>query len=175
MKLCKSVVVMSPTLFFYNNPSYYYCIYTNSDRTGTLFSINNTKYCNDVSLCRAVTHRLNRWPPGRIWPAGRLFMAPELLFLHHVFWLGKHMYIGTCLHANDIQIAGSLTAVSAIFNFQFCCLNSSHGDIVPAVGAWIAQKWHVPSSLLKEKWTVKIGNAKKNGLKNVNSFTLQPA
>ena len=57
--------------------------------------------------------------PGRIRPASRLFVAPELLFLHHMFWLGQHVYTGTCLHANDTQTAGSLTAVSAIFNFSF--------------------------------------------------------
>ena len=38
----------------------------------------------------------------------------------------------------------------------------------------IAQKWHVPSSLLKEKLTAKIGNSK-NEQKNLHSFSLQPA
>ena len=69
-----------------------------------------------------IKHRavvLNRQPPGRIRPAGLLFVAPELLFLHYVFWLGQHVYTGTCLHANNTQTAGSLAAVSTIFNFHF--------------------------------------------------------
>uniref|UniRef100_A0A671XFT9 Fibronectin type-III domain-containing protein n=1 Tax=Sparus aurata TaxID=8175 RepID=A0A671XFT9_SPAAU len=37
----------------------------------------------------------------------------------NVFWLGQHVYTGTCLHANDTQTAGSLTAASASFNFHF--------------------------------------------------------
>ena len=49
----------------------------------------------------------------------------------------------------------------AVHIFTFCCLYKL--------------KCRVPSSLLKEKWTVKIGNSKKNGLKNVHSFSLQPA
>ena len=66
---------------------------------------------------------------------GLLFVAPKLLFLYHVFWLGQHVYTRTCLHANDTQTAGSLTAASAIFNFHFCFWSSLHSDILPAVGA----------------------------------------
>ena len=66
----------------------------------------------------------NRWPPGRIRPTSLLFVAPELLFLHYVFWLGQHVYTGTCLHANDTQTAGSLTAASATFNVHFCFRSS---------------------------------------------------
>ena len=63
----------------------------------------------------------------------------------------------------------------AIFNFHFRFWSRSHIDILLAAGAYIAQKWCVPSSLLKEKWTVKIGNSKKSRLKNLHSFSLQPA
>ena len=115
---------------------------------------------------------LNRRPLGPIRPPGRLFVVPKLLFLHHVFWLGQHMYTGTCLCANNTQTGGSLTAASAIFNFHFCFWSSSYSDMLPVVGAG---KCCVPSSLLKEKWTVKIGNLKKNGLTNLHSFALQPA
>ena len=52
--------------------------------------------------------------------------GPELFFLHYVFWLGQHVYTGTCLHVNDTQTAGSLTAVSATFNFHFRLRSSSH-------------------------------------------------
>ena len=62
-------------------------------------------------------------------------MAPELLFPDHVFWLGQHVYTRTCIHANNTQTAGSLAAVSAIFNFHFCFGSSSHIDILKAVGA----------------------------------------
>ena len=36
-------------------------------------------------------------------PAGLLFVVPELLYLHHMFWLGWHVYTGTCLHVNVTQ------------------------------------------------------------------------
>ena len=88
---------------------------------------------------------LNRRPPGRIWPAGLLFVAPELLFLHHVFWLGQHVYTGTCLHANDTQTAGSLTAASATFIFHFHFRSSLHIYILPIVREG---KWRVPSEPL---------------------------
>ena len=111
-------------------------------------------------------------------PAGLLFVAPKLLFLHYEFWSDQHVITGTCLHANDTHTAESLTAASAIFNFHFCFWSSSHIDILPAVGAQIARKWRVPSSLLKELWvrvvSVKFSNSKKNGL-NLHSFSLQPA
>ena len=68
-------------------------------------------------------------------PVVLLFVAPELLFLHHVFWLGQHVYAGTWLHASDTQTAGSLTAASAIFNFHFHFWSSLHIYILPAVGA----------------------------------------
>ena len=103
---------------------------------------------------------------GRIRPASLLFVAPGLLFLHYVFWLGWHVYTGTCLHANDTQTARSLTAASTIFNFHFSFWSISHVYILLAVGA---------SSLLKEKRTVKIGNSRKNVLKHLHSFSLQPA
>ena len=64
-----------------------------------------------------------------------LFVALELLFLHCVFWLGQHVYTGTCLHANDTQTAGSLTAAREIFNFHFCFWSSLHIDILLAVEA----------------------------------------
>ena len=76
-----------------------------------------------------------------------LFVAPDVLFLHHVFWLGRHVNTGTCL----------LQAQFLTFTFVFGAV-----CILPAVGAYIARKKGVPSSLLKEKWTVKIGNSKKN-------------
>ena len=53
----------------------------------------------------------------------------------------------------------------AIFIFYFRFWSSSF-DILLVVGAKIAWKWHVPSSLLKE--------FKKNGLKNLH-FILPPA
>ena len=42
-------------------------------------------------------------PRGCIRPASLLFVAPKILFLHYVFWLGRHVYTGTCLYANDTQ------------------------------------------------------------------------
>ena len=52
------------------------------------------------------------------------------------------------------------------FNFHFRFWSWSHIDILLAVGA---------SSPLKEKWTVKISSSRKNGLKHLHSFSLQPA
>ena len=77
-------------------------------------------------------------PQAASGPPASCFLAPELLFLHHVFWLGQHMYTGTCLHANDTQTAGSLTAASATFNFHF--RSSSRIHILPVVRVW---KWRV--------------------------------
>ena len=85
----------------------------------------STSYCS-VSPISAVLNRL-------IQPTGLLFVAPELLFLHHVFWLSQHVYTGTCLHANDTQTAGLLTAASATFNFHFRFRSSSRIHILPVV------------------------------------------
>ena len=93
-----------------------------------------------------------------IRPAGCLFVAPELLFLHNVFWLGWHVYTETCLHANDTQTAGSLTAVCV---FIFCGCRST--------------KMVCSKFTAKKKWTVKISNSKRNALKNLYSFSLQLA
>ena len=71
---------------------------------------------SDFSQNKAVV--LNRRPPGRIQPASLLFVPPKLLFLHCVLvGLGQHVYTGTCLHANDTQTAGSLTAGAQFFTF----------------------------------------------------------
>ena len=58
------------------------------------------------------------------------------------------------------RVTGQLTASVSDFWSRF------HIDILPAVGTNIARKCSVPSSLLKEKWTGKIGDSKKNELKN---------
>ena len=100
---------------------------------------------------------LNRRPLGRIRPASLLFMALELLFLHYVFWLGRHVYTGSCLHASNTQTAGSLTAASSTFNFHFPFQSSSRINILQTVRDW---KWHVPSKPL-QKGTMKICNSKK--------------
>ena len=42
------------------------------------------------------------WPHPACWPPS---VAPKLLFLHYVFWLGRHVYTRTCLHANKTQTA----------------------------------------------------------------------
>ena len=121
-----------------------------------------------VSLPLCTVGALHRSPPGLCaqsppvhtinqWSSigGLLFVAPELLFLYCVFWLGQHVYTRTCLHANDTQSAGSLTAVSAIFNFHFRFWSSSHF-------ASCRSRLHENGCLLqKEKWTVKIGNSRR--------------
>ena len=81
-------------------------------------------------------------PPGRIWPASLPFVAPELLFPYYVFWLGRHVYTGTCLHANDTKTAGSFTAASATLNFHFRFRSSSRIYTLLAVSNW---KWRVPN------------------------------
>ena len=65
---------------------------------------------------------LNRWPLSQIRPAGRLFVIPKLLFLHYVFWLGQHVYTGTCLHANDTQTACYWVTHCCKRNFLFSLL-----------------------------------------------------
>ena len=75
-------------------------------------------------------HPLYQWSSSS--PLAAYFLAPELLFLYHVFWLGQHMYTGTCLHANDTQTAESLTAARAILN---SFLEQFAIDILAAVGA----------------------------------------
>ena len=76
-------------------------------------------------------------------------------------------WVGTCiprlvsmLTIHRRRVSGSLPAASAVFNFNFHFWSSSHIDILPAVGAWIAWKWRVPSSLKsgqwKQEWTEKI-------------------
>ena len=50
-------------------------------------------------------------------------MGPELLFLHYVFWFGQHVYMETCLHANDTQMGHSLLQV------QFLSFTSVFGAV----------------------------------------------
>ena len=66
-------------------------------------------FFTQFSTCYPVV--LNRRPPGP-HPAHWSPICSKLLLLHHVFWLGQHMYTGTCLNANETQTAGSLTAAS---------------------------------------------------------------
>ena len=86
--------------------------------------------------------------------------------------LGQHLHTWTCLHANDTQTAGSLTAASAIFNFRFSFLSSLHIHILPAVDCMKMSR----SKLTAER-KVDSENCqfKKNGLKYLHSFSLQPA
>ena len=59
-------------------------------------------------------------------PAGHLFVAPKLLFLNNVFWLGQHMYTGTCLHAKwhtDCWVSYCFTFIfGAVCILTFCWL-----------------------------------------------------
>ena len=57
-------------------------------------------YTVTVAMKRLNANIIGQWPSIG---AGRLFVAPKLLFLHHVFWLGRHVYTATCLHAKDTQ------------------------------------------------------------------------
>ena len=97
------------------------------DYTFYVWSLYDT---TSYSWSHATVAVLNR----RIPPAGLLFVAPELLYPHRVFWLGQHVYTRTCLHANDTQTAGSLTAASTTFNFHFRFWSSSQTEILQAVG-----------------------------------------
>ena len=119
-------------------------------------------WTSPMSIHSCTTAVLNRWPPGHIWPTGYLFVAPELLFLHHVFWLGQYVYTGTCLHANDTQTAGSLTAASKTFNFHFRFRSSSRIHILLLIRDW---KWRVSKQTIITKWTVKSATLRNKNFK----------
>ena len=79
----------------------------------------------------------------------RAYSWPPNFYSFTVFWLSRHLYTGTCLHASDTQTTCYwVTAASTIFNFHLRFWSSSHIHILLAVGALIAWKWCVPSSKL---------------------------
>ena len=73
--------------------------------------------------------------------------------------------LSPCQWYTDNVLLGHSLLRAQFLTFIFIFWSSSHIDILLAVGAKIAWKWSVPSSLFKENWTVKIGSLKKNGLK----------
>ena len=106
-------------------------------------------------------------PAPYVWPLN--------CYSFTVFWLGRHMYTGTCFHANDTQTVGSLTAARAIFNFHFHFWSSSHTNILLAVGAIDCMKIVCSKFTAKRKVDSENQQFKKNGLKNLHLFSLQPA
>ena len=103
---------------------------------------------------------LNRRHLGCIWPASRLFVAPKLLFLCFG-WVGMCIPGPVSMPTIHRQLGHSLLRAQLSLVFW----SSSHIYILLAVGA---------SSLLKEKRTVKTGHSRKNVLKHLHSFSLQP-
>ena len=105
-----------------------------------LFLIKKMKTCSFAHRCALILGRGLGFGPSPLlcifvsvyvlcqWSS--IGWAPNCYSFTMSFWLGQHVYTGTCLHANDTQTAGSLTAVSTIFNFHFCFWSSLHIDIV---------------------------------------------
>ena len=81
----------------------------------------------DVGFVWTTAAVLNRrLPASCLWP-------PNCYSFTIVFRFGQHVYTGTCLHANDTQTAGSLSAMSTTFNFSFHFWSSLRIHILPVV------------------------------------------
>ena len=82
-------------------------------------------------------------------------------------WVSTCIPVPVSMPTIHRQLGHSLLQVQFLsFTFHFRFWSSSHIYILPAAGA---------SSLLKEKWSVKICNLRKNVLKHLHLFSLQPA
>ena len=89
-------------------------------------------------------------------------------------------WVGTCIPGrvsvptiHRQRVAGPLTAASAIFNFHFCFFEQFACWHFDGCGSQDCMKMLCSKFTAKRK--VDSGNSKKNGLKNMHSFSLQPA
>lgn len=85
-----------------------------------------------------------------------IFVAPELLFLHYVFWLGQHVYIGTSMSMIHRHPASATYCRNTIFNFHFHFWSSLHID-----ESRLHENGVFQVQCSKKSWTVKISNSKK--------------
>ena len=100
---------------------------------------------------------LNRWPRAASGP-----------HLHYVFHLGQQVYTGTCLHANDTQTTGSFTVAVQFLTFTFV-----FG--VVRILTFCRHRFLDCTKMMCCKFSAKRKvDSKKNGPKNLHSFSLQP-
>jgi len=114
-------------------------------------------------------------------PRATYLWPPNCYFFSMCFgWVNTYTYrdLSPCQRYTDSLLMGH--AASAFLSFTFeavrmVTLPESREEPRLRTKKKVARKWRVPNHLPKERWTVKIANSKKNGLKNLHSFSLQPA